>query len=180
MSPRPRTVAAANRRRGGQWARRILCATDFSRASRAAFLKAMALAEQNRTTLTLLHVLPPATPREDLVGISEGMYQALRETESRLSRRHLSKLVALTQDCGIKTTAVLAWGYPDREILSQAHDRRSGLVVVGAHGATDSHGMGSVAERVMRFAPMPVLVVRDVKKGGAKIRPGTRGGRKLK
>ena len=163
MKAPPAKQAKAGAGRGTSSFHRILCPTDFSRAARASFLKAVALAAQANTTLTLLHVLPPPISRTDLCGISEGMYRALRETEARVCRRRMDQLLAAARTRGIRAAAELAVGFPDREILHCAKLRRSGLIVIGAHGVADRKAMGSVAERVMRFATVPVLVVRDVK-----------------
>jgi nucleotide-binding universal stress UspA family protein len=55
---------------------------------------------------------------------------------------------------------VVAWGWPDREILRLARERPIGLIVMGAHGGPlDSPLFGSIAHKVVRRASCPVLVM---------------------
>jgi nucleotide-binding universal stress UspA family protein len=59
--------------------------------------------------------------------------------------------------------AILRSGVPWREILSAVEDVAADLVVMGTHGRRGvSHALlGSVAEKIVRLSPVPVLTVRD-------------------
>lgn len=59
-------------------------------------------------------------------------------------------------------TATVVDGVPDEEIVRLARQLKADLIVMGTHGRTGLAHMllGSVAERVIRLAPVPVLTVR--------------------
>jgi nucleotide-binding universal stress UspA family protein len=140
--------------------RSILCATDFSAPSRVALTSAAELAVQFDSALTLVHVyqLPvfgtpeagPGSPFrvavKDLAAREMGEWK--REAE-QLARRHVA-VVCLEG---------VAWDL----IVRYAHDHAHDLTVVGTHGRTGIQHMllGSVAERIVRHATCPVLVVRE-------------------
>jgi nucleotide-binding universal stress UspA family protein len=82
------------------------------------------------------------------------------------ARRHLDEWKAIAVGLGLATVeAATAVGEPAYEIVTYAKEKAVDLVVVGTHGRTGlTHAlMGSVAERVVRKAPCPVLTVRPPK-----------------
>jgi nucleotide-binding universal stress UspA family protein len=141
--------------------KRILVPTDFSDASQNALRYGMALAESFSAELHVLHVvvdpyvIPPGgegyLPPPDLP-------QQLEKT----SRAHLEQWVPA--DWRKEHTAVLECihGTPFVEIVRYAREKEIDLIVMGTHGrgAIAHILMGSVAERVVRKAPCPVLTVR--------------------
>jgi nucleotide-binding universal stress UspA family protein len=140
--------------------RHILCATDFSRASRPAFAKALELAKQDRARLVLLHVLMPPSPflGEEL----PASYVELQVRARREVDRQLAILVAQAKKAGVRVEARFTEGVPSEEILRAARRQRADLIVIGTHGRTGLGRifMGSVAERVLQRATSPVLTVR--------------------
>jgi nucleotide-binding universal stress UspA family protein len=143
--------------------RRILCAVDFSESSLDALAHAINMAEEADAQLTLLHVveLPsglfeePAMPALDL--------SRVREAAAAEARRRLHELIpeqARTY-CTVDTAVVEGRAY--REILRQATERQSDLIVMGAHGrgALDLLVFGSTTHHVIRASTCPVLIVRD-------------------
>jgi len=64
---------------------------------------------------------------------------------------------------GLAARAVLRTGVPYQEIVGLARDERADLVVIGTHGRGGMSRalLGSVADRVVRLAPCPVLTVRE-------------------
>jgi nucleotide-binding universal stress UspA family protein len=142
-------------------ARHILHATDFSRASRPAFIKALALAKQDRARLCVLHVLVPPSPF-----LGDRVPQSYLELEARARRaveRRLAALVTHARKAGVRAEARLIEGMPSEEILRAARRQRADLIVIGTHGRTGLGRflMGSVAERVLQRATSPVLTVRS-------------------
>lgn len=137
----------------------ICCALDFSQHSRAAFERAVELASQLEADLTLLHVCAPSFPGADVVfavgepadGLAEGPVQARLDAWRREAEHALGRTVRLE----------LLTGNPAREIsrFSSGVD----VLVVGTRGATGLGRLllGSVAERVVRDATCPVLVVHQ-------------------
>jgi nucleotide-binding universal stress UspA family protein len=142
--------------------RRILHPTDFSRASGAAFLKAVALAKESRAQLLLVHVLLPPTPFIGDGYISPKTYEELEASARRGAQRELAKVVAKAQKAKARVKAVLLEGVPYDRIARAARSKRADLIVTGTHGRSglSKFFLGSVAERVIALAPCPVLTVR--------------------
>jgi nucleotide-binding universal stress UspA family protein len=142
--------------------RRILFASDFSRASGKAFAVALDLARRNRATLTVLHVIAPIAPvgPDQYVGIDA--WQQLEEEARRWTKRHLSALAARAKKAGVREVGLIADGNPAQQIVRIAKNRRCDLLVIGTHGRSGiaKFFLGSVAGRVVASAPCPVLTVR--------------------
>ncbi|MEK7362444.1 MAG: universal stress protein, partial [candidate division NC10 bacterium] len=136
--------------------------TDFSRASGAAFLKAVALAKESRAQLLLVHVLLPTTPFIGDGYISPKTYEELEASARRGAQRELAKVVARAQKAKARVKAVLLEGVPYDRIARAARSKRADLIVMGTHGRSglSKFFLGSVAERVIALAPCPVLTVR--------------------
>lgn len=137
--------------------RRILVPVDFSEASEAALGSAIDLAKSFEAEVTVVHVLQPplrAIPDAALVSPKE-----LGDVTSILLQR-LEELVARSSGRGVRLHATLTEGVPYIEItrLAKEHD----LVVMSTQGRTGlAHLLlGSVAERVVRTSPVPVLTIR--------------------
>ncbi len=138
---------------------KILCATDFSERSEAAVRIAAALARWSNGSLELVHVLPrPEMGYAALATDSLVLAQEIRENV----RQKLSNIVAgVTDSARLSPTAALLEGRPHEAIVSHARQIKADLVVMGAHGgpALDRLVLGSVAERTVRDASLPVLIV---------------------
>jgi nucleotide-binding universal stress UspA family protein len=139
----------------------ILTPTDFSPTSERALDFAVTLAGQSGASLHLLHVVaypvePDGWPEAYLAGFA-GLRQQLRGDAER-------QIAALAKSIsGVKVTTEVAEGAPARAILEVAKARKCQLIVMGTHGRGGvSHLLlGSVAERVVRTSPCPVLTVSD-------------------
>jgi len=139
--------------------RRILCATDFSPASKRAFATALAMAKQYRAALLIAHVRPSILP------VGEGYvpprtYEALDVADRRAAQAKLARLIARAKTAKVRARALLLEGIPHEQIAHRA--RRADLVVMGTHGRTGLPRfiLGSVAGRVLTLARCPVLTVR--------------------
>jgi nucleotide-binding universal stress UspA family protein len=143
--------------------RRILHPTDFSRASGAAFVKAVDMAKTNRAELLLVHVLAPVIP---MVGgdayVSPKVYQEIEASARAEAQKQLDRLVAKAKTAGVRTRTLLMEGVTHEQITRTARSRRADLVVIGTHGRTGlaKFFLGSVAGRVVSTATCPVLTVR--------------------
>lgn len=143
--------------------RRILMATDFSDYSREALDDAVLLAKHFGADLYLLHAFEatlykvPADPSAVRPGAFEWV-RALREEEEK----RLESLAAEVRRKGVAVHPIFKEGVPFREIPKAALEVTADLIVLGTHGRTglDRLMMGSVAERVVRRAPCPILLVR--------------------
>jgi nucleotide-binding universal stress UspA family protein len=142
--------------------RRILHATDFSRASRPALAKAIALARQNRTPLLIAHALAPLVMPVGEGFVSPGTYDAIDRSAREHARKQLLALVKRAKKAGAPATGLLLDGAPRDQVPRAARRNRVDLIVIGTHGRTGLSRvlLGSVAERVIRFATCPVLTVR--------------------
>ncbi len=138
----------------------ICCPIDFSDASRAAMEVAVDLARRMGARLTLLHAypVPGYTFPDGSVVASPRMLQELAEQATR----HLAEWQRQAQALGAPEVAIhTAVGEPAAEIVAWAKEQKLDLLVLGTHGRTGlEHAlMGSVAERVVRRAHVPVLTV---------------------
>lgn len=81
-------------------------------------------------------------------------------------------------DAGVDVVREIRWGDPSAAILAYAVENDVDLIVMGTHGRTgyERYLLGSVAEKVVRIAPIPVLTVAigDVDETIADIRAGLR------
>jgi nucleotide-binding universal stress UspA family protein len=140
----------------------VLVATDFSEPSDVAVVYGRALTEAFGARLHLLHVVPqamglPWAAASDGPSLSDIQQQWEKEAAERLRAAVPEEL----NDAGRVTLATRA-GEPVQEIIAYAGDHNVDLVVLGTHGrGFVAHALlGSVAERVVRLSPCPVLTVR--------------------
>jgi universal stress protein A len=140
---------------------RILVPTDFSETSDAALDYAYALACRLDASLHLLHVIddPVADGLSPDACIVEG--PALRTALLENARDCLAHRAARDEP-RVPVQTEVVFGHGSRTIAEYATDRSIDLIVMGTHGRTGvAHVLlGSVAERVVRTAPCPVLTVR--------------------
>jgi nucleotide-binding universal stress UspA family protein len=142
--------------------RRILYPTDFSRASGAAFTKAVDLAKTNKAELLVVHVLGPAMPMVGDGYVSPQVYEDLAASARAYGKKNLDALVAKAKKAGVRAKSILLDGVPHEQIARTARRQRADLVVMGTHGRTGLAKifLGSVAGRVIAIAPCPVMTVR--------------------
>jgi len=142
--------------------RRILFASDFSKASAKAFATAVTLAKANRATVTILHVIVPFVLFTSEDAMRGDTLEQLSIETRRWSQQQLAKLTAKAKKTGIRAVGLIVDGDPARQIVRAARSKRADLVVVGTHGRTGltKFFVGSVAQRVVATAPCPVVVVR--------------------
>ena len=142
--------------------RRILHPTDFSRASRAAFARAVVMAKADRAELLLVHVMAVRVPMAGEGYISPSVYEDLEAS----ARKHAEKQLATLRDkgraSGVKVSVLLLEGLAHAQIVRAAKSKKADLIVIGTHGRTGfaKFFLGSVASRVVTAAPCPVLTVR--------------------
>jgi nucleotide-binding universal stress UspA family protein len=139
--------------------RTILCPTDFSAPSEHAFRVACALARDYGATVLALHVLErPLMTYSGVMGAPPA--EPPSAEQRRAAREHLDRVAA--KDPRVSVEHLLEEGDPATAILQIAEERRCDLVVMGSHGRTGLARllMGSVAEKVLRNAPCPVLTVK--------------------
>lgn len=138
--------------------RTILYPTDFSTDARPAFEVACALASEGRGRLVVLHVERP--PLATLGGTT-GVPPLPNEYDGGRLREELQRIRPVR--AGVAVEHRLEYGDPTAVILEVAQEIGADLIVMGTHGRTGLRRllMGSVAERVVRKAPCPVLTFRS-------------------
>jgi len=141
--------------------RRILAPTDFSEAAQNGLKCAQRFAEEFGAELILLYVMEPL-PSTTLVAVPGPMVVSgvdFPEAEKNL------RILAQSSRNGLKerTRCEIRTGVPSHEIVEAAKEADVDLIVIATHGYTGwkHFCIGSTAERVVRAAPCPVLVVRE-------------------
>jgi nucleotide-binding universal stress UspA family protein len=91
-----------------------------------------------------------------------GAMSRIAEEQRVLAQRELDKTVTRIRDDGLKARSMLKVGSPFLEIITTAQSEGADLIVLGTHGRSGlAHVLlGSVAERVVRKSPCPVLTIR--------------------
>ena len=141
--------------------KKILVPHDFSPPSRKAFKYAYRLAQEFGSHLILLHVLEPVSSRNF---IERRRAPAFSEKELTSAEKNLRVLLSSAEVGGLKETrSALRTGFASHEIVEAAKDFDVDLIVIATHGYTGwkHFCVGSTAERVVRAAPCPVMVVRE-------------------
>ncbi|HEX7286039.1 MAG TPA: universal stress protein [Candidatus Angelobacter sp.] len=135
--------------------KRILYATDFSPASRAALPIVCALARRFGSEIYLENVSPPLPY---VMAAPEAICVAESQSEREI-RAEMNKLVQSEEMEGLAATLLVESGDPAEEILRAVHDHDIDVAVAGAHGRTGIMRllMGSLAEELLRTLPCPVL-----------------------
>jgi universal stress protein A len=144
----------------------ILVPTDFSEPSEAALDYALALAATHGSRLHLLHVVDasfvtgPVSAEIFVVETPAEQAALFDDAKAKLAHR------AARCTSGKITTEVIT-GTSARTIICYARARSIDLIVMGTHGRSGMAHlfMGSVAEKVVRDAPCPVLTVRQAPSG---------------
>jgi nucleotide-binding universal stress UspA family protein len=138
----------------------ILVPMDFSAYAEQALDYAIGLADKLQARLTLLHVVhimplgvaggEATLPYSYIVDLEEEVQEEMEQYRQRV------------QDAGLAVDLAIVHGIPFQHIIEVAQDKDVNLIVIGTHGRTGLQHMllGSVAEKVVRLAPCPVLVAR--------------------
>ncbi len=143
--------------------KKILCPTDFSAASRRALELAVPIAEKFDAQIylanvvpTIPHVAPSVTAHFDVPE-----YQRLLRSDAEKQMAELAKSIST-----VKTHQIFKDGNAADGILKAADENQIDLIVIATAGATGWEHMvfGSVAEKVVRRARVPVLTIRRPEK----------------
>jgi len=140
---------------------KILCPVDFSEYSAKAYDYAQSLAQRYGAKLLLEHVIQPLTSTYPYYAFPEAIEEVFWNLETRAGEQ-LSEFVSAHQVDGFETQRFVHKGTVPDCVLAFAESEGADLIVMGTHGrhGFDRLTMGSVAEKVLRKAHCPVLVVR--------------------
>jgi nucleotide-binding universal stress UspA family protein len=146
--------------------KRILVPTDFSEGAESALDVAIDLSKKYGAQITLLHCYEvplyvysgaPPVPADYWTPIQNAASRRLEAAVAELARR------------SPEAKGLLSQGAPWEQILHAADETKADLIVMGTHGRRGlTHVLlGSVAEKVVRLSPVPVLTVREGKRTGS-------------
>lgn len=140
--------------------KKILIAMDESRHSEEVKKHGIMLAKVLGASVTVLYVVEeiiyvPPSPYLSPPPITPSLTQSQEE-----GKKIVEKVIEKGKEMGVKVTPIITVGHPASEIIEHAKDHD--LVVMGTLGRSGivSLLIGSVAEKVVRHAPVPVLVIR--------------------
>ena len=139
--------------------KKILCPVDLSDLSVRTLAYAGAVANWYDGHLTVLHVVPSFTPMEVTTGLEP--ISLVYPTSSDAVLEHLRRTVVAAGFDAATVALTAAEGEVAATVVDQAVEMRADLLVMGTHGRSgfDRFFLGSVAEKVLRKAPCPVLTV---------------------
>lgn len=149
--------------------RRILVPHDASDHANHALRVAVRLARETGGAITVLHAISPFLPFADHGADPSAAWippDDIVELESRALGRMVRRVLPRSGGPGVETRVVV--GEPYREILRAAE--RADLVVMSTHGrgGLEHLVIGSIAEKVVRHCPVPVLTIRRNPPRGAR------------
>jgi nucleotide-binding universal stress UspA family protein len=133
----------------------ILVPTDGSAGSRAALDEAVSLAAAFDATVHSLYVADTSAAQP------ETGYVDIVESFERIGEETTAEAVERAEAGGVEAVGAVRTGLPHRTILDYAEEVDADLVVMGTHGRTglERYLLGSVTEKVVRMAEVPVLTV---------------------
>jgi nucleotide-binding universal stress UspA family protein len=115
--------------------RRVLYATDFSKASRPAFMTALELAKGNHASLLVVHALAFMPP---ILGVDYLPARVIDQLEASAwagARAELKKLVGAARRAGVRASGVIVMGSPYEQITRTARSRGADVIVLGTPAA---------------------------------------------
>lgn len=138
---------------------RILVPTDGSEEVEQAISYAIDLAAEQGATIHTVYVINTATYGSLPM---ETSWEGITDMFEGEGERAIGRVEELATEAGVPVEGALLEGTPSREIVRYAEKRDCDLIVIGTHGrgGIDRLLLGSVAERVVRTSPIPVLSIQ--------------------
>lgn len=135
----------------------VLVPTDGSQEMSAVVGQAIDLATMSGATLHVLHVIDERA----YYSVPDEAREQVRDTLRADAESFTKSVTDRALEAGLEVVREVRWGDPAPAILSYAVEEGVELVVLGTHGRTgyERYLLGSVAEKVVRMAPMPVLTI---------------------
>jgi nucleotide-binding universal stress UspA family protein len=141
---------------------KILATLDGSEFSECSLEHVAALAHGCQIpSVVLLTVVEPAIKQPYYSGVSQEMLDGIRKEFLAQNKEYLNKVAEKLKKEGINASPVIVEGKPAEEILNYAEKEKADLIVMSTHGSSglSRWAFGSVADKVIRHSPVPVLVV---------------------
>ncbi len=144
--------------------KKILVPSDFSEFSDNAINEAADIAEKYGSKMILLHVISPEVQQcADQYCMSADLVEQYESASIKHSREALEKRAkAVAESRGIDVSFDVQRGYTSDIILDEQKRLNADLIVIASHGRTGlkKYLMGSVADKVVRSAECPVIVIK--------------------
>ena len=150
--------------------RRILVPIDFSDHSKKALQYAIPFAEQFKATIDLLYVVEPAIYPADF-SFGQVGFPAVEDELRQRGAEELESLIKREIGARVNARSSVRTGKAAYEIEQYAREESIDLIIIATHGHSGMEHVlfGSTAEKVVRHAPCPVLVVRMAEKEFVKV-----------
>lgn len=139
---------------------RVLVPVDFSECSHKAFQYATHFARQFNAEMMLLHVIIAIPPAPEMLFMeAEGLSGQYHEDIAKELSQWRNEIALKVSVKAVTRTGMAAY----QEIIEAARESNTDLIIIGHRGQSSLTRMfiGSTAEKVVRHAPCPVLVIRD-------------------
>ena len=139
----------------------ILIPTDFSDLSCEAFSWATLLTKEFKAKIVIVHVISERVAAE-MTAQPGNPWESVLEREDNAMIESFQSCLKSDIDQTVETQTLVKVGPAAEKIIEAATEKNADLIIMTTHGRTGlSHAlMGSVAEKVVRQAPCPVLTIR--------------------
>lgn len=143
--------------------KRILVPLDESDLAEQALPVASRVARVSKSSIEFLEAVPPPTEFGPYWGEPPPLVQRAIDTDLTLAADYLARVAERAVFAGVEVETRTEVGWPAWTILTRAKKDESDLIVITSHGRSGLSRwlLGSVAEKVIRHAPIPVLLLRD-------------------
>jgi nucleotide-binding universal stress UspA family protein len=141
--------------------KKVLFCTDFSKNADCAFDDAVGLAKRDDAVLYILHVVQEIYPMDFATHWQwDNFNREQEEARKDLERKYIDQYLNKIKDKS-KVKIVTKFGRADHEILEFARGEGIDIITMGSHGKTgiENAFFGRVAEHIVRYSPIRVLVV---------------------
>ena len=154
-----KTKSSKRSRRFRMKPQRLLVPVDFSDSSARALRHAVKLAAESDGSLTIVHIVPV-----DYGWLGIGREES-RDLDRSLQRQAADRLRAFANEYvgdNVAADLEVRIGHPAEEVVAAANELKCDSIVLSTRGLTglDRYLIGSVADRVARLAPCPVILIR--------------------
>lgn len=147
--------------------KKVLFCTDFSENSDYAFEFAYGIVKRDKSLFCIIHVIHHDYQWELMEALTpakilDKIRKDIEEDVDNQYREHYVKKI----ENGIRFQTITKSGKEDREIIKFAKKEKIDIIVMGTHGRTAAEHIfvGSIAEKVIRHSPLPVLIIPSRRK----------------
>ncbi len=144
--------------------KKILVPLDGSPLAEAVLPHAQALAKLEDAEIVLLSV--PVTPNLEMLSYNPGLASKIIEETEKETEAYLEAAAAKLSQDGTKVTSVMREGPIPEIILAVADEMQIDVIAMSTHGRSGIQRwlMGSVADRVVNHAHIPVMLIHPISK----------------